>query len=130
MNIKTDGSYRSPKGNVVFRYTVNGTPAELEAYKKAQGEFYREQDITKKPLFFTTRSAGNSANLIITQKGKVIVDMSKFDAAASLVAQYGGNLGAELAKAAVADLLSGSNSSTPVAAPAVIEQETNDLQTS
>ncbi len=110
LRIKANGSYRNSKATLVFRYLVLGTVAELEAYKTAQGEFYREND-DKKPLFFSSRSAGDSADLIITQKGKVIVDMSKFDSAASLVAQYGGNLGAELAKSAVAMLLSGN---TPV----------------
>ncbi len=87
----------------MFRFIVVGTPAEIEAYKAAQGEFFRESD-DKRPLFFTTRSAPNNSKLIITQKGKVVVDMSEFDAAASLVAQYGGNLGQELARSAVAML--------------------------
>ncbi len=115
MNAKATGSYRNKKGTLVFRYAVIGTPAEIEAYKAAQGENYRESD-DKTPLFFTTRNAGPSCNLIITQGGKVVADMSKFDAAASLAAQYGGNLGTELAKQAAASLLGGSPASvtTPV----------------
>lgn len=115
MNAKADGSYRNKKGTLVFRYKVIGTPAEIEAYKAAQGENYRESE-DKTPLFFTTRNAGNSVNLIITQGGKVVADMSAFDAAASLASQYGGNLGTELAKQAAAQLLGSSRSSvsTPV----------------
>ncbi len=117
MKIKANGSYRNTKGTLVFRYTVHGTPAQIEEYKKAQGDFYRATE-TGTPLFFTTRSAGSADDLIITQKGKVIVDMSKFDAAASLVSQYGGNLGQELAKAAVLNLL-GNSSPAPVNQPVV-----------
>jgi hypothetical protein len=38
--------------------------------------------------------------------------MSEYEAAASLVAQFGGNFGAELAKASVAKLLNGNGGST------------------
>ena len=76
----------------------------LSAYKKAQGEHYRE-DEKGNPLFFTTRAVGDSAPLIITENGKCVPDMSEFDKAASLVSQYGGNFGQELAKATAQKLL-------------------------
>ena len=104
MDIKSIRSYTSPKGNKVFVYAVSGTKEELANYKKAQGDFYREaEDGT--PLWFSTRSVGNSGKLIITTNGKIVPDMSAFDNAASLAKQYGGNLGTELAKVAVAQLL-------------------------
>ena len=113
MDIKSIRSYTSPKGNKVFVYAVSGTKAELEAYKKAQGDFYREaEDGT--PLWFSTRSVGNTGKLIITTNGKVVPDMSAFDNAASLAKQYGGNLGEELAKHAVAQLLGTSTTQATV----------------
>lgn len=112
MKIKALRSYTSKKGNKTFVYTVSGTKEQLEKYKAAQGENYREaEDGT--PLWFTTRSVGASGELIITTTGKIVPDMSAFDNAASLAKQYGGNLGAELAKHAVSQLLG--NSGAPVA---------------
>jgi hypothetical protein len=126
MTIKKLGSYRTTggknPGTLMFRYAVVGTPAELESYKKAQGDFHRVDESTGTPLYFTNKFAGNSANLIITAKGRVIADMSAFDAANSLAIQYGGNLGQELAKQAVAQLLNGS-SAAPVAAVTAPESD-------
>lgn len=114
MKIKALRSYTSKNGNKVFVYSVAGSKEQLAKFKAAQGENYREaEDGT--PLWFTTRSVGAAGELIITTNGKVVPDMSAFDNAASLAKQYGGNLGTELAKAAVAQLL-GNSSSTPVAA--------------
>lgn len=117
MKIKLSRSYTSKNGNKVFVYTVSGTEAQLASYKSAVGENYREDDETKEPLWFTTRCVGNSGNLIITKNNKVVADMSAFDQAASLAAQYGGNLGQELARAAASQLIQGAATSvsTPVA---------------
>lgn len=118
MNIKLQRSYTSPKGNKVFVYTVHGTESELAAYKAAQGaDNYREDTTTGDPLFFTVRCAGNQADLIVTTNGKVVPDMSKFDQAASLAAQYGGNLGQALAERAAADLLGSSGNRQAVQQP-------------
>lgn len=105
MNVKLARSYRSKNGNNTFVYNVDGTPAQVEEFKTAQGDFYREDDKTGKPLWFTTRYIGNSGKLVITSKGKVVPDMSAFEQAASLAKQFGGNFGNELAKASVAKLL-------------------------
>lgn len=114
MKIKALRSYTSKNGNKVFVYAVSGTPEQLAKFKAAQGDNYREAE-DKTPLWFTTRSVGASGELIITTNGKVVPDMSAFDNAASLAKQYGGNLGTELAKAAVAQLL-GNGASASVAA--------------
>jgi hypothetical protein len=117
MKIKALRSYTSKNGNKVFVYAVSGSKEQLEKFKQAQGDNYREaEDGT--PLWFTTRSVGDSGELIITTTGKIVPDMSAFDNAASLAKQYGGNLGAELAKHAVEQLLGkgASNVSTPVEA--------------
>ena len=113
MDIKSARSYTSKAGNKVFVYTVSGSKEELEKFKAVQGENHRE-DETGRPLWFTTRSVGNSGKLIITTNNKVVPDMSAFDQAASLAAQYGGNLGEQLAKAAAAQLLGGGFTSAPV----------------
>lgn len=118
MKIKSVRSYTSKNGNKTFVYAVSGTKEELEKYKAAQGENYREaEDGT--PLWFTTRSVGTSGELIITTNGKIVPDMSAFDNAASLAKQYGGNLGEALANHAVSALLGNAGQvSTPVAAKA------------
>lgn len=106
MKIKLIRSYRSQNGNPTFVYGVSGSDADLEAYKKAQGEFYREDD-NGTPLWFTTRCVGPAGKLIITTNNNIVPDMSAFDQAASMAAQYGGNFGQELAKQAAANLLGG-----------------------
>ena len=97
--------YRSKNGNPTFVYQVSGQKADLEAFKKAQGEYYRV-DADGNPLWFTTRFIGEEGKLIITNNGNVVPDMSEFDKQASLVAQYGGNFGEILAKQAIKNLKS------------------------
>lgn len=109
LHVKHSRSYTSKQGNKVFVYSVTGQQADLDKFKTASGDFYRESE-DGTPLWFTTRSIGQAGTLIITTNGKIVPDMSAFDAAASLAKQYGGNLGEELAKAAVAQLLGGNKS--------------------
>lgn len=128
MKVKMLGSYRNQKGTLVFVYAVLALGAEQkEAYKAAQGDNYREVQAGDNraaegtPLWFTTRCIGNTGSLILTTKGKIVADMSEYEIAASLAAQFGGNLGAELAKHAAAQLLGGSSAEAPatVTAPTV-----------
>jgi len=112
MNVSYLRSYRSKNGNATFVYTVNGSASDLASYADAQGEFYREDEQTGKALWFTTRCIGKHGKLIITSKGNIVPDMSAFDQASSIAAQYGGNFGQELAKQAAQDIL-GINPSTP-----------------
>ena len=119
MNVQFSRSYRSQKGNTVFVYTVKGTQAEIEQYKAAQGDNYRETE-NGVSLWFTIRSIGNKGTLIITEKGKVIPDMSAFEQAASLANQYSGKFGEELAKAQINKLLgnpAGGSAASAVADP-------------
>ena len=104
LTVKLIGNYRSTNGNTVFRYAVKGNASDLEKFKEAQGDFHREQE-DGTPLWFTTRCIGNSGKLVITSKNKVVPDMSAYEQAASLSAQFGGNFGAELARASVAGLM-------------------------
>lgn len=100
LKVQSIRSYRSKNGNPTFVYSVAGQKSDLEAFKKAQGDYYREDD-EKTPLWFTTRYIGETGNLIITSNGNIVPDMSEFDKQASLVAQYGGNFGDVLAKDAI-----------------------------
>lgn len=112
MNIKLERSYKSKNGNTVFVYSVSGTSKDLAAFESAQGDNYRTDEETGAPLWFTTRCVGDEGKLIITQNNKVVPDMSAYEKAASLAAQFGGNLGEELAKAAAAQLLKGKSTTS------------------
>lgn len=121
MNVSLARSYTSKNGNKTFVYNIKGTKAELAEYQTACGEFYRE-DENGVPLWFTTKCIGKTGKLLITTNGKIVPDMSEFDEAASLAAQYGGNFGAELAKAAAQRLsgkrISSSDDDTDAGLPA------------
>lgn len=126
MKIKLIRSYRSKNGNPTFVYGVSGSEADLAAFKNAQGEYYRE-DEDGTPLWFTTRCVGQTGSLIITTNGNIVPDMSKFDQAASLAEQYGGNFGAELAKAAASSLVGGNASQAAPASTPVEEAKSEDI---
>lgn len=104
MQVKLTRSYRSQKGNTVFVYEVNGSEAQIEAYKAAQGKNYRETE-DGIPLWFTVNCIGKRGELVITNAGKIVPDMSEFEQAASLVKQYGGNFGDILAQKLIGGLL-------------------------
>lgn len=104
MNVKLQRSYRSANGNVTFVYAVTGSKEDLAAYEEIQGSFFRKNEETGQPLWFTTRCIGQTGKLVITTNNKIVPDMSEFDQAASLAAQYGGNFGTELARAAAQKL--------------------------
>lgn len=128
MNIKLSRSYKSKNGNTVFVYAVTGTQDQLEAFATAQGENHRVDEATGTPLWFTTRCVGQSGTLIITSNGKVVPDMSAFDQAASLAAQYGGNFGDQLARMAAEKLMgSAVKNSVPTPAVAPANEDLNKL---
>ncbi len=102
---------------MTFVYGVTGNEKDIAAFKAAQGEFYRESE-DGTPLWFTTKCVGDSGKLIITTNNKIVPDMSAYDKAASMAAQFGGNLGQELARQAAASLL-GKPADEAVATPAV-----------
>jgi len=125
MKIKLIRSYRSKNGNPTFVYGVTGSDADLEAFKKAQGEYYRE-DENGTPLWFTTRCVGPQGSLIITTNGNIVPDMSAFDQAASIASQYGGNFGQELAKMSAQQILGGNTGSAPAASTEVPAEGTEE----
>lgn len=55
--------------NPIFVYELSGEKADLEAYKKAQGEYYRESD-AKKPMYFSQRPIENGSELSLTKSGR------------------------------------------------------------
>jgi hypothetical protein len=114
LNVKLVRSYRSKNGNVTFVYEVIGSKEMIAKYEELQGEFFRKSE-EGVALWFTTRCIGNTGKLIITTNDKIVPDMSAFDQAESLAKQYGGNFGAEVAKAAAQRLVSGSGSNAPAA---------------
>ena len=111
MNATLVRSYRSQNGNPTFVYSIKGNAEDLAKYKELQGDYYREDD-QGNPLWFTTRCIGNTGKLLITSNNNIVPDMSEFDKAASIAAQYGGNFGNELAKAAAQKLTSNTNTSS------------------
>lgn len=126
MKVRLIRSYVSKKGNDVFVYAVSGTPAELEAFKAAQGDNFREaEDGT--PLWFTTRCVGQTGTLVITTKGTIVPDMSAYKQAASLAKQFGGNFGQELARASVAQLLGGGGASVSEDAAVPTKADLNNM---
>lgn len=116
--------------NDVFVYTVHGTEKEIAAYKADQGENLRhlDDDSSKAPLFFTTRFAGASVDLVKTKSGRYVADMSALKEQASLVRQFGGNLGQAIAQQCAAQFLFGGNTPAPKAieaseeTPEVVEE--------
>lgn len=113
LTIESRGQYRNKKGSLVFRYAVKGKQEALDAYEEAQGSFYTVDDETNEPMYFTTRFAGKRANLVVTEAGKVYVDMSELEQQASLVAQLGGNLGLAMATEIAKRFAGGGAVSTP-----------------
>lgn len=126
MKVTLVRSYRSKNGNPTFVYKVSGSKEQLAAYKKAQGDFHRTDD-DGNPLWFTTRCIGKAGTLIITSNGNIVPDMSAYDQAASLAAQYGGNFGAELAKAAASGLVTTANSGSSTPSEEKSDDQIGDL---
>ena len=120
-------SYVSKNGNDVFVYAVTGTPAQVDAYKAAQGDNLRltsgeagYPDGT--PLFFTTRaSIDNTVDLIETQAGRWIIDSSEIRRVANVTAQLGGNFGNAYAQNYL------SNRSAATSSAPVVEKADADL---
>lgn len=126
LSVQMQRSYKSKNGNRTFVYTVSGKPSDIEAYREAQGEFYREDDKTNNPLWFTTKCIGKTGTLIITDNGNIVPDMSEYDEAASLAEQYGGNLGEMLAREAAQRLLGGRRLSSTSSSPAKDTDDNSD----
>ena len=127
LTAKSTRNYKKA-GSTVFVYTfLNLKEEQKTALKTIQKDFYRE-DETGNPLWFTTRFVGEKAEVVANEKsGKLYADTSKLDQAASLAAQYGGNLGQELAKISAAQLLGVAPQSMGVENPQMSGANPEDL---
>src|ERR1035437_982624 len=110
MKINFKRSYKKVDKNgklfTMFVYVVKGSDEQLAQYEAAMGDNFVKSDEGEVLFFSIDKFVGTINVLIANQDGtKYFADMSKFDQAASLSAQYGGNFGQELARQAAADLL-------------------------
>lgn len=67
MKITITGEYLSKTGTPTFVYFVEGTAAELKSYKDVQKENYREDETTKKPLYWSLEKHDRPMPLEFTQ---------------------------------------------------------------
>jgi hypothetical protein len=115
----TRRQYRKPvTGQLVYVYEVTGSTQEMEDYKEAQGEHFREDEVTGSALFFTVRPFITPSGVLgISQKGDVYQDTSELDKIEAIVTNKGGNFGDILAEKLLGNLL-GAPSIVSEAAPA------------
>ncbi len=123
---KLDGSYISQNGNKTYRYVVSGTPAELEAYEKAQGDFFRKNE-KGQPLFFTTDpSAGFSIDLTITQKGGIVVDTTELDVLKAIAEKGDASVKDAVAQLLIEKMTAGRGNGSRVSAPEKVDAPSAD----
>lgn len=65
------GEYVNKSRNIVFRFEVKSNlvdtkaaAAEIAQYKKVRGDFYREDTVSKAPLFFDSRNHPNGTEIV------------------------------------------------------------------
>lgn len=119
LNLTSRGNYRNKKGTRVFRYCVKGSADAMKAYESAQGEYYIVDAVSGESLYFTPRFAGKNATLIVTEEGKVYVDMSELEEQASLIEQFGGNLGQAIANETAKAFVHGKSATATAPSPKV-----------
>lgn len=139
------GMYRTKNGKPMFVYFVSGTKAEVAQYTEAQGENFRADEATSKPLYFSNRllsfNKTEQVDLLITGAGKVVADETNkiftrealiFQAETTLQARI--NLGLEKPEGAasltaptkIADPLQTVNTETGEITNAVLVEESED----
>lgn len=72
MKITITGEYLSKTGTPTFVYFVEGSTEELKSYKAVQQENYREDEVTKKPLYWSTEKHDRPMPLAFTQDGSKV----------------------------------------------------------
>ena len=103
---------------LIFVYLVIGTAEQLTEFRDIQSANLRE-DEKGNPLFFTSRYAGETAMLTLNHSGTdYYVDNTEMDKQASLVAQFGGNLGQAIAMQIAAQATGRVQQPAPAAVPA------------
>jgi hypothetical protein len=76
-------------GTTVFVYNVSGSEQDLQKFQDAEGDNYRLDEQTGKPIWFTTRFIDDNIELEITQNNRVVAKDDDISKLASLVQQYG-----------------------------------------
>ena len=76
-------------GTTVFVYNVSGPQASLDQFQEAEGDNFRLDEETGKPIWFTTRFIDDNIELEITKNGRVVAKDDELSKLASLVSQYG-----------------------------------------
>ena len=104
--------------HLIFVYLVTGTAEQMTEFRDIQSANLRE-DEKGNPLFFTSRYAGETAMLTLNHSGTdYYVDNTEMDKQASLVAQFGGNLGQAIAMQIAAQATGRVQQPAPAAVPA------------
>ena len=67
-------------GSPVFVYALAGSKEELAEYKKTQGDYYREEEKTKEPLFFSPRPIATGTQLAPNREGTRFVVQQDLEA--------------------------------------------------
>jgi len=93
LSIETKVNQYVKNGSSIFVYSLIGDKKDLEAYKVSQGVNYREDETTKKPLYFSQRvcNAGDVLNATKGGRYQVYQDLESKDA--QLQTAIIGNLG-------------------------------------
>jgi hypothetical protein len=100
LKAKFHGNYRKntivnglPAVVTVFRYTVDGSEKELQEYEEIQGDNFKIEDKSGKPLYFTTRYVADNVELLVSENSdgekRIVVDDSEYAKIQSIVDQYG-----------------------------------------
>lgn len=58
---------RTVKSGTLHVYAVNGTKSDLASYEETQGEYFRTDDKTGKPTYFSRKYLGTNAALQLSE---------------------------------------------------------------
>jgi len=106
-----------------FIYEIFGTKDELVAFKKAQGDFYREStDSRKVPVLFSTKNYGVAVEFGISAKGNVFSKDNVIENLQLFAVQYPDQK-KEIDKQ-IAGILFARASGKPVSAPVAVTEDT------
>lgn len=69
------------QGEPRYRYAITGTPAAMEAWKKARGQYYIEDEVTKQVIFIAIPNValallGCGGKMMITTSGRCVADQN------------------------------------------------------
>ena len=115
---------KAETGTTVFVYALSGTSQELAKYLEIQGDKHVVDDVTGKPLYFTTRYVGEAVSVLFNRAGdKVFPDTSEMDKIKSLAEQHGADFGTLLVQSFLGNMTS---KKAPVQAETPVQEESTD----